>query len=282
MILVFGKTGQVASELQMLLPDAIFLDRSEANLLDPITCGTAIREMNPLAVINAAAYTAVDNAEKDEDHALLINGISPTIMAKNCAILNIPFIHISTEYVFDGSGDAPFAPNATKEPLNAYGRTKLVGELGVQRAASVHVILRTSWVFSSHGENFVKTMLRLSNTRNALEIVGDQFGGPTPARSIAKACVKIVTALKTNPELSGTYNFSGFPNVNWSSFAREIFLQSGCAVNVTDIPSSAYPTLAVRPLNSRMDCSTLRKLDLSQPDWRSELSIVLKELEVLK
>lgn len=278
MILVFGESGQVARELQRLAPDARFLGRNRVDLSDPEAAAEAIREMRPTAVINAAAYTAVDKAEEEEPLALKINGEAPAAMAGACAELGIPLVHIATDYVFDGSGEAPFSPGAPTAPLGAYGRTKLAGEAGIRAAGCTHAVLRTSWVFSAHGANFVKTMLRLSETRDRLRIVADQIGGPTPARAIAQACLTIADALQRTPDLSGIYHFSGAPDVSWAGFAREIFAQAARDVAVEEIPSSDYPTPARRPLNSRLDCSALAAFDLERPDWRADLTDVLKEL----
>ena len=161
------------------------LGREEANLSDPQACADAIRHHAPDAVINAAAYTAVDQAEDEEAIATVINGDAPTAMAKACAELGIPFVHISTDYVFEGTGQAPWQPQDQTAPQNAYGRSKLAGETGIADSGGTYAILRTSWVVSAHGTNFIKTMLRLSETRDVLNIVGDQIGGPTPARDIA-------------------------------------------------------------------------------------------------
>lgn len=278
MILVFGESGQVARELQRLAPDARFLGRNRVDLSDPEAAAEAIREMRPTAVINAAAYTAVDKAEEEEPLALKINGEAPAAMAGACAELGIPLVHIATDYVFDGSGEAPFSPADPTAPLGAYGRTKLAGEAGIRAAGCTHAILRTSWVFSAHGANFVKTMLRLTETRDRLRIVADQIGGPTPARAIAQACLTIADALQRTPDLSGIYHFSGAPDVSWAGFAREIFAQARRDVAVEEIPSADYPTPARRPLNSRLDCSALAAFDLERPDWRADLTDVLKEL----
>ena len=279
MILVFGQTGQVAQELQRRAPDARFLSREDADLSDPAACKAAVLAAAPEVVINAAAYTAVDRAEEDEELATLVNGGAPGAMAQACHELGIPLVHISTDYVFDGSGDAPFATDARLAPLGAYGRSKLAGEDAIRASGAVHAILRTSWVFSAHGNNFVKTMLRLAQTRDRLTVVADQIGGPTPAGAIADACLAIAAALQADSALSGTYHFSGAPNVSWADFAREIFRQSARAVTVEDIPTTAFPTPARRPANSRMDCSTLAKFDLGQPDWKQALAEVLSELE---
>jgi dTDP-4-dehydrorhamnose reductase len=279
MILVFGKTGQVARELQQL-GTVTALGREEANLSDPQACAETIRNHAPDAVINAAAYTAVDQAEDEEAIATVINGDAPTAMAKACSEQGIPFVHISTDYVFEGTGQAPWHPQDQTAPQNAYGRSKLAGETGIADSDGTYAILRTSWVVSAHGANFVKTMLRLSETRHALSIVGDQIGGPTPARDIALACLQIAEQLIHDPSKSGTYHFSGAPDVSWACFAREIFDQAGKSVAVTPIPATDYPTPAQRPLNSRMDCTaTKRAFGIERPDWVTELKTILDDLE---
>ena len=279
MILVFGQSGQVATELQRLQPDVLCLGRARVDLSDPKACAAAIRAHTPRAVINAAAYTGVDRAEEEESLATTINGDAPAAMAQACASLGVPFVHISTDYVFDGAGDTPFAPDHPTSPLGAYGRSKLKGEKGVRAAGGVHVILRTSWVFSAHGNNFVKTMLRLGAERDSLNVVADQIGGPTPARAIAQACLTIAQHLQTAPDASGTYHFSGAPDTSWAGFARAIMDEAGLHCEIADIPTSAYPTPARRPLNSRMDCSSLSVFGLDRPSWRTGLEDVLRDLK---
>ncbi len=278
MILVFGRTGQVATELQRQA-DVLALGRDRADLSDPAACAAAIRAHRPSAVINAAAYTAVDRAEEQEPLATVINGDAPGAMARACADLGIPLVHVSTDYVFDGTGTCPWAPTDPVSPQNAYGRSKLAGETAVRAAGGAHAILRTSWVFSAHGNNFVKTMLRLSETRAALNVVEDQIGGPTPADAIAAACLEIAAQLRADPAKSGTYHFAGQPPASWKAFACEIFARAGRDVAVTGIPSTDYPTPARRPLNSRMDCGLLtRTFGIAPPDWRAALDRVLDEL----
>ena len=282
MILVFGKTGQVATELQRL-GNVVALGRDQVDLSDPQACADAIRTHAPRAMINAAAYTAVDRAEEEEALATIINADAPTVMARVCMELGIPLIHISTDYVFAGTGDAPWQPDDLTAPQNAYGRSKLAGEIGIRSSGAVHVILRTSWVVSAHGANFVKTMLRLSETRDALNVVADQIGGPTPARDIAAACLQIAEQLIADPSKSGTYHYSGAPDVSWADFARAIFDQAGRAVAVTPIPTTDYPTPAKRPLNSRMECgATQQVFGIPRPYWRDGLNMILQELEGTK
>lgn len=278
-ILVFGKTGQVAQELQRLA-DVTALGRDMADLTDPAACAAIITLHKPQAVINAAAYTAVDQAESDEETARLVNGVAPGAMARACDDLGIPFVHISTDYVFDGSGGTPWPVTAPAGPLGAYGRTKLQGEDAVRAAGGTHVILRTSWVVSAHGNNFVKTMLRLGVERDTLSIVADQVGGPTAAADIANACLEITRQLIEDPSKSGTYHFSGTPDLSWADFARAIFAQAGINCAVTDIPGSDYPTPAARPANSRLDCGqTLDVFGISRPNWATSLTDILNDLE---
>ncbi|WP_415182073.1 dTDP-4-dehydrorhamnose reductase [Phaeovulum sp.] len=279
-ILVFGQTGQVAQELRRLAPNARFLGRAEADLTAPDTCARAVAESGARLIINAAAYTAVDRAEEDEPTAHLVNAAAPTAMAKAAAATGAVFLHISTDYVFDGSGAAPWAVDAPTGPLGAYGRTKLAGERGVRDAGGRHGILRTSWVFSAHGANFVKTMLRLSENRSQLSIVADQIGGPTPARAVAQSLLEMGAAMVDGRGKPGIWHYAGTPDVSWADFARTIFSQAGRQVDVIDIPTSDYPTPARRPLNSRLDCRALDQVfGIARPDWRLGLAEVLQELE---
>lgn len=277
-LLVFGRSGQVACELARLAPEATFLGRDQADLSDPAACAAAILSRRPQAVINAAAWTAVDRAETEEAAAHVVNAEAPGAMAMACAQLGIPFVHISTDYVFDGSGDRPWQTDDATGPLGAYGRTKLAGEQAVRAAGCVHAILRTSWVFSAHGANFVKTMLRLGRERARLNVVADQIGGPTPAAAIAAACLTIAGRLRDDPAAGGTLHFAGAPDVSWADFARAIIARAGLPVEVADIPTSAYPTPARRPANSRLDCAGLEPFGLTRPDWQAGLDAVLHEL----
>lgn len=277
-ILVFGTTGQVAREVQ-LRAHVTAIGRDKADLSDPAACADAIALHAPEVVINTAAYTGVDSAETNLTLAQRVNAEAPGAMAQVCAALGIPLVHISTDYVFPGSGEEPWKPLDAVAPLGAYGATKLAGEVAVRAAGGAHVILRTSWVFSAHGGNFVRTMLRLSETRDALNVVVDQIGGPTPADAIAAACLEIADQLYANPDKSGTYHFAGSPDTSWCGFAQEIFARARRDVAVTGIPTSDYPTPAVRPLNSRLDCSTTTtSFGIVRPDWRAGLDRVLKDL----
>jgi dTDP-4-dehydrorhamnose reductase len=279
-LLVFGLSGQLARELAALAPEARFLGRAEADLTNPEVCAAAIAAARPAAVINAAAYTAVDRAETDADAARLVNAASPAAMARACAALGIPFLHVSTDYVFDGSGTAPRAEDAPTGPLGVYGETKLAGEAAIRDAGGQWAVMRTSWVFSRHGANFVKTMLRLGAERDRLTIVADQVGGPTPAADIAAAALAMIGAMRDDSSKGGLYHFAGAPDVSWADFARAIFTRAGLSPEVVDIPTSAYPTPARRPLNSRLDCSRIAQdFGIARPDWQAGLARVLQELE---
>lgn len=281
-ILVFGQTGQVARELARRgsAHDLTCLGRDAADLTDPATCDAAIRAHRPDAIINAAAYTAVDKAETEPDLAQAVNGDAPGAMARAAAALNVPFLHISTDYVFAGTGSKPWLETDPATPQNTYGATKLAGENAVRMVGARAVVLRTSWVFSAHGANFVKTMLRLSETRKSLSVVNDQIGGPTPAAAIADALLRIASALADGAP-GGLYHFAGQPAVSWAGFACETFAQAGRIMTVNGIPSAEYPTQAQRPLNSRLDCSALeRDFRIVPPDWRAALVDVLHDLAV--
>ena len=280
MILVFGSTGQVAIELQAFT-EVKALGRGQADLSDPQACAEAIKRYRPHAVINAAAYTAVDQAEFEEDLASIINGEAPGAMAMACAELDIPLLHISTDYVFDGMGDKPWAVSDNTNPQNAYGRSKLLGEQKVNSSGCVYAILRTSWIISAHGNNFVKTMLNLSETRNSLTVVGDQIGGPTCARDIARTCILSLKQLIKDPNKSGVYHYSGQPDVSWCQFANAIFEKTGSKTIASPILTSEYPTLAKRPSNSRLDCrATKDTFGILRPFWRDGLEEIIKEMEI--
>lgn len=283
-VALFGKTGQVGTEIQRCKPDDVSLEiigRDRADFSSP-TMVTRVAEQSDADVfINAVAFTAVDKAEEQAEMAMSVNRDSVAALAKVAAARGIPLIHISTDYVFDGTGDHARAPSDSTGPLGVYGATKLAGEDSIRQEKGTFAILRTSWVFSAHGGNFVKTMLRLAADRDQLSIVADQVGGPTSAASIAQTVFKVARALR-NGHVGGTYHFSGSPDVSWAGFAREIFSQTGLDVSVSDILTKDYPTPATRPLNSRLDCESLAKdFAITRPDWREDLKIVLKELGAL-
>lgn len=279
MFLVFGQTGQLARELAELLPDAQFLGRDAADLADPKACAELINQTEAAAIINAAAWTDVDGAESQRGAAFRVNADAPKAMAEAAAARGIPFVHISTDYVFDGSGTTPWTPDHKTDPVNIYGESKRQGEIGVVAAAGTYAVLRTAWVFSPFGKNFVKSMLHHGAIRDEMRIVADQTGGPTPAHAIAAACVEIARDLIADPSKSGIYHFSGAPDVTWAEFAREIFAQTGNPIPVQDIETNEFPTPAKRPANSRLDCATTQSVfGITRPDWRVELKNVLARI----
>jgi dTDP-4-dehydrorhamnose reductase len=280
-LLIFGRTGQVAIELARRAPEAVFLGRDEADLADPAACARAIHEARPSCVINAAAYTAVDQAESERETAIRVNGDAPGAMARAATELRVPFLHISTDYVFDGSGNRPWREDDPTGPLGVYGASKLEGERQVALAGGAFVILRTAWVFSAHGRNFVKTMLRLGADRDALRVVADQRGGPTPAADIAAALLSIARAFSSGRGVPGIFHYAGAPVVTWAEFAAAIMEGARLRARIEPISTTEYPTPARRPANSALDCTRIAKsYGIAQPDWREGLAAVLKELEV--
>jgi dTDP-4-dehydrorhamnose reductase len=282
-LLVFGQTGQTATELARRVPadiEAEFLDRRRADLSDPDTCVAKIEASAADAVINAAGWTAVDLAESEEVAATIVNATTPAAMARACARRGLPFLHLSSDFVFDGAGTGMITPDRPAAPLSAYGRSKLAGEVGVRDAQGRHLILRTSWVFSAHGGNFVRTVLRLGGERRRLNVVSDQVGGPTPASAIADALFVCTRALVAGAA-GGTHHFIGQPCISKADFARAILEAAGIDCEVQDVPSGEFPTTARRPLNSRLDCSAFRgAFGIDQPDWRTALRDVLKDLGI--
>lgn len=278
-LLVFVRTGQLARELARRAPAARLVGRDEADLTDPAACVALIRAARPAAVINAAAYTAVDRAESEPDLARLVNAETPGAMAAACAAQDIPFLHVSTDYVFDGSGDTPRTESAATGPLGTYGRTKLEGERAIAAAGGQWAVMRTSWVFSAHGQNFVRTMRQLGRERARLSVVADQVGGPTPAADIAAALLTMARAMRCDPGRRGLWHFAGHPDVSWAGIARENYARSGLATEVAGIPTRDYPAPARRPANSRLDCAAItRDFGIVRPDWRKGPDRIIEEL----
>lgn len=280
-VLVFGGTGQVARALRGLSGPSVemtFLDRARADFNDLGSLGEWVRTCDTDVIVNAAAYTAVDAAEADEATAQHINADAPGAIARAAAERGLPMLHISSDYVFDGGGAEPFQLDATPRPLSAYGRTKLDGEEQVRSAECAHVILRTSWIFSATGHNFLKTMLSLGAARETIDVVADQVGGPTPAGAVAEGLVVIARAM-TDGQAGGTYHLSGAPDTSWANFARAIFAEADLSCRVRDIATADYPTPAPRPRNSRLDCTTLTAdFGIQRPDWRTALAPMIKDL----
>lgn len=280
--LIFGKTGQVAIELKKLFADegheVIALGRDDANLEDAGALESAVFKHNADIIINAAAYTNVDGAEQDREVVLTVNALAPFWIAKAAQEVEIPFIHISTDYVFDGSGETPWKVDDTINPINHYGFSKAEGERLIASTSGRNTILRTSWVFSNHGTNFVNTILRAGAAQSNLRIVEDQIGGPTSAADIAKA-ILVIASQEHNAPGVGTQivHFCGRPFVSWAEFGEAIMKRAGLDTSITTISSAEYPTAAARPKNSRLDVSGLASLyGIEAPEWRDALDIYFK------
>ena len=278
-ILLFGKTGQVAKEL-CNRPNVTAIGRDKADFTEPQKIIEIVKSTDADIIINAVAYTSVDLAEEEFELANIINGATVKELAKVSASRNIPFLHISTDYVFKGGGNLNWKTSDQTNPQNSYGKSKLIGESGILEAGGPHVILRTSWVFSSHGNNFVKTMLRLASNNNELSIIKDQIGGPTCAKDIADALWKIASDFYAGNGITGIYHFPGKPNSSWANFASEIFFQTYQDIKIKQILTKDFLTKAKRPLNSRLDCSSLRiDYGIKQPEWKKSLTNVLANLK---
>ncbi|MDC0508009.1 dTDP-4-dehydrorhamnose reductase [Luminiphilus sp.] len=297
-ILIIGADGQVGSEirsqpsLQMSLAGQqlalTFSSRSDLDLRDLSAISEYLDRLAPNIIINASAYTAVDEAETNKHLAFLINEAAVKEMALFCKRSSCCLIHLSTDYVFDGLSDRPYLESDTVAPSTVYGSSKLAGEQAIREVLDQHIILRTSWVFGVNGGNFVKTMLRLVGGKGELGIVADQYGAPTSARAIAAMVAEIVSqvaSITSSDYRWGTYHYSGMPYVSWADFAHEIFEQAaGIGLidkkpKVNPILTSEYPTLANRPANSRLDCSKLKRVfDIKPDDWKHSLSLMLDEL----
>jgi dTDP-4-dehydrorhamnose reductase len=278
-LLVTGREGQLARGLLEAAVRAgvevAAVGRPEFELADRRSVAAAVERHRPDIVVNAAAYTAVDKAESEFAVAHAVNGLGAEHVARACASMDIPIIHISTDYVFDGKKDRAYVENDPTSPINVYGRTKLEGEQRVAAVCERHVILRTAWVHSPWGTNFVKTMLRLATTRSSIDVVEDQQGSPTYAPHLADILLDIARRMAADPAgvQWGVYHAVGSGETTWFGFAREIFrnaVEHGLpGADVLPISTAAFPTLARRPANSRLNCDKLRSLfALELPDWR--------------
>lgn len=283
-ILVTGSEGQVARSLaeQAGGHELVFAARPGLDLAAPESIETTVARIHPDLIVSAAAYTAVDKAETETDLAMAINGNAPGLLARAGARIGAPIIHLSTDYVFDGSLDRPWREDDPVSPINAYGATKLAGEQAVQASGATYAILRLAWVYSPFGNNFVKTMLRLAGTRDALNVVDDQHGCPSSALDIATAILTVADTWQAGAT-SGVYHFAGTGETDWADFARAIFAESarhgGPTAMVTGIPSSAYPTPARRPANSRLDCARFADIfGYRAPAWQESLAGVVERL----
>lgn len=274
-LLICGANGQVGQALTAMDSCAdlnvIGLDRKQLDISNRDQIANCLDHYKPDVLVNAAAYTAVDKAESDLDAAHLINGSAPGYLAEASAACGIPFLHISTDFVFDGTKEGAYSEADTCNPLSVYGVSKREGEIAVQTANPQHIILRTAWVFGG-AANFVKTMQRLAKDRDQINVVSDQFGGPTHAKDIAEALVKIASQVVASDfDDWGIYHFTGHPHVSWFEFAAQI-LKDNKNVTVSPIPTSDYPTPAKRPANSVLDCSKIAHVfGIAQPDWRNQV-----------
>jgi dTDP-4-dehydrorhamnose reductase len=288
-ILVIGRIGQVGYELARApWPAGLaaeFVEREQLDLSRPAEVRAAVAAMRPSIVINAGAYTAVDQAEAERDAAFAVNRDGPAALAEACREIGAALIHFSTDYVFDGSKPSPYAEDDSVNPLSAYGASKAAGDAAIAERLDRHVILRTSWVYSAVGHNFVKTMLRLGAERDELRIVDDQHGAPTAAAELARAAIHIAAVLAAGRDDGfGVFNFAGAGATTWCGFARAIFAgaaERGAKVplRVTPIATEDYPLPAPRPRNSRLDCARIAgAYGLIAKPWQASLSDCLDEL----
>lgn len=289
-ILVTGTAGQVDTEFAARADGESDLRLTriglpECDLGRPETLRAPVLAARPDIVISSAAMTAVDRCEAEEDLAMRVNAQGPAVLAGLAAELGIPIIHLSTDYVFSGEKSSPWREDDAPAPINAYGRSKLAGERGVRAANANHVILRTSWVYSAHGTNFVKTMLRLASSRDEIDVVADQRGCPSAAAEIARGLGIIARRLLSDadPDLRGTFHMAGAGETDWAGFAEAIFAgarQRGAkAARVIPIPAAAWPALARRPANSCLNCDRLRDIHgFALAPWRASLGQCLDQL----
>ncbi|MNM91435.1 dTDP-4-dehydrorhamnose reductase [compost metagenome] len=285
-VLINGRHGQVSHELQRrlgVLGELIVLGREQLDLAQPDQIRRQVQNLRPDLIINAAAHTAVDLAESEPQAAFAINAIAPGILAEEALALDIPLIHYSTDYVFDGLKAGPYNEDDTPNPLGVYGKSKLAGEQAIKDVQGKHLILRTSWVYSNHGRNFLLTMQRLLQEKPELRVVADQIGAPTWAGTLANSTLALIEHWQAREVANwGIYHLTAQGETSWFGFAQaigEALRQQGkpCAA-LLPIPSSDYPTPAARPLNSRLDCSRLqRDWGVSQPDWQTALRECLTE-----
>lgn len=288
-IVVTGREGQLARSMAERAAltgiEVILVGRPEIDLANPDSLLAPIKAARPDVIVSAAAYTAVDRAETEEEIAAAINADGAGAVARVAASLGAPLIHISTDYVFDGKKTGPYVETDEPCPVGAYGRTKLGGERQVQTNAADHVILRTSWVYSPFGGNFVKTMLRLAETRDSVSVVADQIGCPTSALDIADAVIKVAQKLVQDPDpgLRGVFHLTGGGRASWADFATAIFKEfqarGGKKVDVRPISTAEYPTPALRPANSLLSGDKLaHSYGLRLPDWKQSLSVCMDRL----
>jgi dTDP-4-dehydrorhamnose reductase len=257
-----------------------------ADFSKPAQLADTVRALKPDVIVNAAAHTAVDKAESEPEFAAKLNAEGPRVIAAEAKALGALLVHYSTDYVFDGSGDAPRAEDAPTGPLSVYGRTKLDGENHIRASGCAHLILRTSWVYAARGGNFARTMIRLAGERDALSVIDDQFGAPTGAELLADVTAQAIRACRANPALAGTYHAVAGGETNWFDYARFVIewaRDNGLPIKVAadaikPVPTSGYPTPAQRPLNSRLDTRKLRNaFNITLPHWQTGVRRMLME-----
>ncbi|MDB4151146.1 dTDP-4-dehydrorhamnose reductase [Pseudomonadales bacterium] len=288
-ILVIGSKGQLGCCLADQLSDTgyevIFTSRAEIDIADLVSTKVKITALCPTIVINASAYTAVDNAEDDQIEAEKINHIAVANIANTCSEIGCWLIHISTDYVFDGVSNHPYGENAETNPQGVYGDSKLKGELAIQSSGCKYLIIRTAWVYSEYGNNFLKTMLRLGADRDELSIVGDQIGCPTYAQDIAKSIVSILSCLDLKGSSSGIYHYCGDEPCSWYDFARAIFSEAEIhglksPRNIKSITTVDYPTPAIRPAYSVLDCTKIESVfGVTPSNWRDGIKTATDRLQ---
>ncbi|MDQ6960045.1 MAG: dTDP-4-dehydrorhamnose reductase [Mariprofundaceae bacterium] len=284
-LLITGASGQLGNEMVLASHghDVLAMDANRLNITDAQAVNAAVESFKPDAVVNAAAYTAVDKAESDRDAAFAVNRDGPAHLAAACDAAGIPLVHVSTDYVFSGRKISAYVEDDPTEPLGVYGESKMAGEEAIRSLCSRYVVLRTSWVFSAHGNNFVKTMLRLAAEREELGIVADQHGCPTSSAELARGIMRV---LETDHDIWGAFHFCQPEPTTWYGFAVAIFdeaKQQGISLKIKQVKplvTSDYPTPAARPANSVMDCSRFEStFDFQIRSWRESLSEVIRELK---
>jgi dTDP-4-dehydrorhamnose reductase len=290
-VIVTGANGQVGKSILLKNDSCDFslvgLKRNQLDITDIESVKKNFDKYKPIAVINAAAYTNVERAEDEKEQALLVNHTGVKNLVYLCKSFDIPLFHISTDYVFDGKSKIPYTENDSTNPMNIYGSTKLLGEEFIKKHLSKYIILRTSWVFSELGNNFLKSMIAIAKKSSSINIVDDQIGGPTPSHEIAEVLIKFINLYKNDPTSLkwGIYNFSGYPHVSWHAFATNIFCDAK-KLNILNkvpvlnpIPGSGFQTKAKRPPNSSLDCSKINKfLNIKNSRWEDSLQSILKNL----
>jgi dTDP-4-dehydrorhamnose reductase len=291
-LLLFGSDGQVGWELQRSLAPLgtlVALRRGDrgGDMAEPVAVVDIVRQLRPDVIVNAAAYTAVDKAESERETAFAINASAPEVLAREARTQGALLVHYSSDYVFDGTGAAPWHEASPTGPLNVYGESKLAGEEAIRASQCRHLIIRTSWVFGARGQNFARTMLRLAQEKEALTVIDDQHGAPTGAELLADASAHAIRSIDAHSTKTGTYHVTAAGETTWYGYAQHVIASARAAgvpvrvapEGVRPVPSSAYVTLARRPLNSRLDSSKFETaFGLRMPDWRCGVGRMLTEV----